>query len=89
MKTETVEYKLDPTKLSDSELGNVMAIKCIKQPNELLLVAYESGHLALWDVTAMDIVSWYKVKECPMALEYDNMFRNVVVGCPNDKLEVI
>lgn len=66
-----------------------MVIKSVDTPeNAYVLVSYESGHTALWDLRERTVVSWMKIDECPMAVSFDNYWMRGVIGSPADKLEV-
>ncbi|XP_034939508.1 guanine nucleotide-binding protein subunit beta-like protein 1 [Chelonus insularis] len=89
LKTQKVIYNLDPTQLSETKpLGEVMAIKCCGDENNIVLVAYESGAIALWDVKEKAAISWLNTESCPMALTFDKYWMRGIVGNPTDKMEV-
>lgn len=83
-----MEIKLDPLALIDKQVGEVMCMSKVQGCEQLLIVAYESGNIALWDTKARDVLSWLKIDDCPMAIAFDNFWKHGIVGSPNDKLEV-
>lgn len=90
LKTQEIVYKLDTSDISQSKpLGEVMAIKNCMLENNIILVAYESGVIGLWDVRKRSVHHWLDTKSCPMAMSFDNYWMQAIVGNPTDKLEVI
>ena len=93
LKTFDIVYKLDPSPFQSNPLGEIMAIKCLDSSekganDKKVLVAYEDGHISLWDIREKTVVSWLKIDECPMTVNFDDNWKRGVVGSPSDKLEV-
>ncbi|XP_011865726.1 PREDICTED: guanine nucleotide-binding protein subunit beta-like protein 1 [Vollenhovia emeryi] len=89
LKTSRVESTLDPSKLSYSnKLGTTMAIKPLGGVNDLLLVAYESGQLLLWDMRKNDVLSSLTVEQYPMAFDFDPSLMQGILGSASEKLEI-
>lgn len=70
-------------------LGEVMAIKNCSLENNIILIAYESGDIAAWNIKDRVIVSWLNTDSCPMTINFDNYWMRGIIGNPTDKLEVI
>ncbi|XP_063993888.1 guanine nucleotide-binding protein subunit beta-like protein 1 [Diachasmimorpha longicaudata] len=89
LKSNSIVNKLDPSQISTSKpLGEVMAIKNCGLQNNIILVAYESGAIAAWNVKEMAVNSWLETDTCPMAMTFDNYWMRGIIGYPTDKLEV-
>ncbi|XP_015602838.1 guanine nucleotide-binding protein subunit beta-like protein 1 [Cephus cinctus] len=91
LKTCSIEYKLEPSQLTEgaTNLGEVMTLKpIVLQDKELVLISYESGDIALWDISAKKVINWLKVESCPMAVEFDMSHMRGIVGSPTEKLQV-
>ncbi|KAK0162166.1 hypothetical protein PV327_008526 [Microctonus hyperodae] len=89
LKTQEIVYKLDALEILQSKpLGEVMAIKNCMLENNIILVAYESGVIGLWDVKRRNVHYWLDTKSCPMAMNFDNHWMQAIVGNPTDQLEV-
>lgn len=90
LKTQEIVYKLDASQFSVTKpLGEVMAIKhCGLENNNIVLVAYESGAIALWETKEKMVLSWLDTETCPMAMNFDNYWNRGIIGNPTDKLEV-
>ena len=90
--TSEMEQELDPKKLSDCEnkpLGEIMSLKPCMQDPKLVLAAYESGDIALWDLRMKSILSWLKIESCPFAVDFDETLNFGILGSASDKLEVL
>lgn len=90
LKTFEVVYKLDPSQISvQKSLGEVMSFKRISlQGTELIIAAYESGQIAVWDVNARNVISWFSIEECPLTVDFDVNLMRGIVGSVTDKLQV-
>jgi len=90
LKTFDIVYKLESSTSDNAlSLGEVMVIKILDSPeNSYVLVSYESGHTALWDLREKKVVSWLKIDECPMAINFDNYWMKGIIGSPSEKLEI-
>lgn len=89
LKTFKMESTLVPSKLSyDNKLGMVMAMKPLIDINGLVLVAYESGQLLLWDMKKNDVLSSLTVEQYPMTFDFDASMLQGILGSASEKLEV-
>ncbi|KAH0546259.1 guanine nucleotide-binding protein subunit beta-like protein 1 [Cotesia glomerata] len=87
--TQEFVYKLDPmVSKVPKPLGEVMAIKNCSLENNIILIAYESGDIAAWNIKDRVIVSWLNTDSCPMTINFDNYWMRGIIGNPTDKLEV-
>lgn len=90
LKTNCIEYKLNPLQHCDIKaFGEVMAIKPVKEKDHLILVAYESGHVALWDIRKQSFLNSYLIEDCPMALDVDGSMMRGILGSSSNNLHVI
>ncbi|XP_015520249.1 guanine nucleotide-binding protein subunit beta-like protein 1 [Neodiprion pinetum] len=89
LKTLDVAYKLDPHQVSSPKaLGEVMSFKPLDvQGKKLVIVAYESGQIAVWDLNARNILSWFSIEECPLTVDFDVNLMRGIVGSVTDKLQ--
>lgn len=88
LKTFKVESTLDPSKLSKyNNLGTVMTMKPLM--DGLVLVAYESGQLLLWDMRKNDVLNSLTVEQYPMTFDFDTSLLQGILGSASEKLEVI
>lgn len=91
LKSSEIEVELDSQKLAESEikqLGELMSIKPCVQDQKLVLAAYESGDIALWDLRMKSILSWLKIEQCPFSIDLDETLKLGIVGSSTNKLEV-
>jgi len=89
LKTFKVESTLDPSKLPyNNKLGTIMAMKPLVDANGLILVAYESGQLLLWDMKKNDVLSSLTVEQYPMTFDFDASLMQGILGSASEKLEV-
>lgn len=89
LKTFQMESTLDPSKLShNNKLGTVMAMKPLMDINGLVLVAYESGQILLWDIRKNDVLSSLSVEQYPMTFDFDISLMQGILGSASEKLEV-
>jgi len=85
--TFNIDFIFDPFKLSyNDKLGTVMAIKPVTE--ELILIAYESGRLLLWDMKKNNVLSSLVIEEYPMTLDFDIFLMQGIIGSASNKLEV-
>lgn len=88
MKTLKTESELNPRNIKDSKpLGEVMVIKPLADPR-YVLVAYEGGQLALWDIKVKDILSWLPTELCPMTVDFDDFLKKGIIGSPSNIIQV-
>lgn len=89
MKTHEIVRKLEPSKVSlPKELGEVMTVKNCKLENKnVVIVGYESGVVASWDVDSMSVNNWLKYDSCPMTVCFDSHWMRGIIGSPADKLD--
>lgn len=91
LKSSEIEEELDPLKVAECEtkqLGELMSIKPCIQDQKLVLAAYESGDIALWDLRMKSILSWLKIEQCPFSIDLDETLKLGIVGSSTNKLEV-
>lgn len=90
LKTLNIESTLNPRKLPYSDkLGEVMAMKPLINNSDLVLVAYESGKLLLWDMRMNNVLSSLSVEPYPMTFDFDISLMRGILGSASDKLEVL
>lgn len=71
------------------KLGNLMQMKWVKgSMNPKLLVAYESGHILLWDYVTRDIISEVQCKENPICISFDSVSQLGMIGTPSEKVYI-
>lgn len=68
-------------------LGEVMAIKPLSSENQQVLIAYELGLLALWDIRARKVLHCMYVESFPMTLDFETKNMQGIVGFPSNKLQ--
>jgi len=87
LSTFNIDLIFDPSKSSyNDKLGTVMAIKPVTE--ELILIAYESGQLLLWDMKKNNVLSSLVIEEYPMTFDFDVSLMQGIVGSASNKLEV-
>jgi len=87
LSTFNIDLIFDPSKSSyNNKLGTVMAIKPVTE--ELILIAYESGQLLLWDMKKNNVLSSLVIEEYPMTFDFDVSLMQGIVGSASNKLEV-
>jgi hypothetical protein len=87
LNTFNIDLIFDPSKSSyNDKLGTVMAIKPVTE--ELILIAYESGQLLLWDMKKNNVLSSLVIEEYPMTLDFDVSLMQGIIGSASNKLEV-
>lgn len=70
---------------SPKNVGEVMILKCTKYCcKEILLTAYESGDIYLWDSTKGVQISCFKLDNVPMALDFDEENGKGICGTEAD-----
>ncbi|XP_066584700.1 guanine nucleotide-binding protein subunit beta-like protein 1 [Prorops nasuta] len=72
---------------SSDKLGSIMAMKAVPSLNQLL-VAYESGLIALWDINNKKILNHMQMESCPMAIEYETSYMRGIVGDASEQLQI-
>lgn len=73
----------------NDQLGEIMAFKVVKlEFSTFLLIAFESGHLYLWDQEKRLKVNEMKFEDCPMALDFDATTMKGILGNQSEKVWV-
>lgn len=64
---------------SEANTGEIIALKCIKVlDNEYIIVTYETGILALFQMNTGKISEAVITKDCPMALDFDGISTGIL-----------
>ncbi|KAF7994105.1 hypothetical protein HCN44_011374 [Aphidius gifuensis] len=88
LKTFEIIRKLESSKIP-KELGEVMAIKnCGIDNKNIVLVGYESGTIASWDIDNGSVNNLLENESCPMTINFDNYWMRGIIGSPTDKIDV-
>lgn len=88
LSTNTLNVELTLKSANSENLGEVVAIKPLKNEH-VLLVAYEGEKLSLWDIRQKSILSSLVVEKCPMALDFDSSIMKGVIAGPSNNLQVL
>ncbi|KAI4487650.1 hypothetical protein M0802_011963 [Mischocyttarus mexicanus] len=70
------------------KLGEIMAIKPLPSNYQQVLVIYEVGLLALWDIKARKAIHSMNIESCPMTLDFETKNMKGIIGFYSDKLQI-
>ncbi|CAB0028558.1 unnamed protein product [Trichogramma brassicae] len=88
LKTLQTEVELNPLISKMDSLGHVMAIKPCMDESKNVLVAYDGGVMALWDIRSKKMLSFKEVEQCPMCFDFNSTLNLGFIGSPCDNIEV-
>lgn len=73
----------------DTKVGEVMCFKHLEiSGNQFLLAAYESGDVFIWDLKTQKSISNLKLREFPLALDYDLTLGRGIYGNSSESIQV-